>query len=96
MSQSDVGYDEREWDASLPETAIEEIFACAHILYRLSGCVDKVEAYKFVDKWLLSPSDELQGVVPMQMIMDGEGLVVLEYLRDVELGKREQDGLGSN
>jgi hypothetical protein len=58
--------------------------------------VDKVEAYKFVDKWLLSPSDELQGVVPMQMIMDGEGLVVLEYLRDVELGKREQDGLGSN
>ena len=89
-------YDERDYDASLPDTTIEEIFACAHILYRISGCVDKLEAYKFVDKWLLSPSEELEGVVPMQMIMDGEGVVVLEYLRDVEAQVGVQTGVGSN
>lgn len=86
-------YDEREYDSSQPDTCIEEIFAIAHILYKLSGCVDKLEAYKFVDKWLLSPSDELEGIIPMQMIMDGEGLVVLEYLRDVENGVNKERGV---
>lgn len=87
-------YDERDWDASLPDTVIEEIFAVAHILYRLSGCVDKLEAHKFIDQWMLSECEELSGVVPMQMIMDGEGLVVLEYLRDVELQARKDKGIG--
>lgn len=89
-------YDERDWDASLPDTIIEEVFAVAHILYRLSGCVDKLEAHKFIDTWMFSECEELQGVVPMQMIMDGEGLVVLEYLRDVELGHKVDKGEGPN
>jgi len=89
-----VNYDERDWDASLPDTCIEEVFAIAHILYKLSGCVDKLEAYKFVDKWLFSECDELEGVIPMQMVMDGEGLVVLEYLRDVEREHSRKRGFG--
>lgn len=87
-------YDERDWDASLPESCIEEIFAIAHILYRLSGCVDKVEAHKFIDSWMFNECDELEGIIPMQMIMDGEGLVVLEYLRDVELQHFKDKGQG--
>lgn len=89
-----LSYDDRDWDASLPDTCIEEIFAVAHILYRLSGCVDKLEAHKFIDKWLLSECEELEGVIPMQMIMDGEGLVVLEYLRDVEQEHKKSNGTG--
>lgn len=88
-----IEYDERQYDTSLPDTCIEEIFAVAHILYRLSGCVDKLEAHKFIDNWLFNSCEELHGVVPMQMIMDGEGLIVLEYLRDVELEHRKQRGI---
>lgn len=80
-----VDYDERMYDASIPDTATEELLSCIHMLYKLSGHIDKVQAYKFVDKFLLSPCDELDSIVPMQLIVDGEGMVVLEYLRDVEL-----------
>lgn len=78
-------YDERDWDASLPDTSTEEFLECVHILYKLSGCVDKVEAYKFVDRWMFSECEELEGVVPAQLFIDGEGLIALEYLRDVKL-----------
>jgi hypothetical protein len=85
---SAAGYDERGWDTSLPETSIEELLECVHILWRLSGCVDKIEAYKFIDKFLFSENDELEGVVPVDIIRDGEGLVILEYLREVEAGHK--------
>lgn len=80
-----LDYDERMYDASIPDTATEELLGCIHILYKMSGHIDKVQAYKFVDRFLLSPCDDLDGIIPMQMIMDGEGMVVLEFLRDVEL-----------
>ena len=85
-------YDERDWDASLPDTTTEELLSCIHILYKLSGCVDKIEAYKFIDRWLFTECDELEGVVPIQLFSDGEGLIALEYLRDVELKHKGPQG----
>ena len=79
-------YDEREYDSSLPETTTEELLACVHILYRIAASKSVPEPYKFIDKWLLSECDELEGVIPWDVLANGEGLILVEYLRDVELG----------
>jgi peroxiredoxin len=87
-------YDDRNWDVSLPDSMTEEFLACVHILYRLAGIDDREAVYKFVDKWMFTECEELEGIVPVQMIVDGEGLVVLEYLRDVENQHRINNGEG--
>jgi hypothetical protein len=78
-------YDERDYDSSLPDTTTEELLACVHILYRIATSKSVPEPYKFIDKWLLNPCDELEGIVPWNMLFDGEGIILVEYLRDVEL-----------
>lgn len=65
-------------DASIPETSTEELLACVHILWTMfSG------DYAAVDRWLMTSNENLSGDVPIDKIRDGEGLYVLEYLRDV-------------
>jgi len=78
-------YDERGYDSSLPNSMTEEFFACAHILYKIAVDKGLSDLYTFVDKWFLSECDELEGVVPMEVLADGQGLILVEYLRDVEL-----------
>ena len=78
-------YDDREYDASMPDTTTEELLACVHILYRIAASRSVPDPYKFIDKWLLNPCDELEGIVPWNMLLDVEGLILVEYLRDVEL-----------
>lgn len=72
-------YDDREYDSSIPETSTEELLACVHILYKMFDC-----NYSSVDKWLMTSNENLSGDVPIDKIRDGEGLVILEYLRDLE------------
>lgn len=83
-------YDEREYDSSLPETTIEELLATIHILYRM------VPDYKQIDDFLFNPLDELEGIVPIEVFMEGEGLTILEYIRDVEQEWRIKTGRGPN
>jgi len=79
---------EHEYDASIPETATEELLACVHILYRMFD-----GSYPAVDKWLMSSNENLMGDVPINKIRDGEGLYVLEYLRDIqERGRYKVNG----
>lgn len=86
-------YDERKYDSSLPETSTEELLACIHILYEIAHS-GSVEPYKMVDRFLFSECAELENVVPIDVIRDGEGLIVLEYLRDVELNWRSKKSGG--
>ena len=85
-----VDYDEREYDTSLPETSTEELLACVHILYLM------FEDYKAIDKWLMTSNENLMGAVPIDEIRDGDGLVVLEYLRDVYERRRDLTNGGLN
>lgn len=71
-------YDERDYDVSLPETSTEELLACVHILFVMFA-----GDYAAVDKWLMTSNENLMGAVPIDEIRDGEGIVILEYLRDV-------------
>jgi hypothetical protein len=89
-------YDERDYDTSLPDTTTEELLACVHILYRIAHSKSVPEPYKFIDKWLLNPCDELEGIVPWNMLFDGEGIILVEYLRDVELRSSTDSTKDSN
>ncbi len=72
-----------EYDASIPNTGTEELLACIHILYLIYN-----GDYAAVDKWLFSSCANMDGDVPIDQIRDGEGLVVLEYLREVREKQR--------
>ena len=72
-------YDDRDYDASVPNTATEELLAMIHILYKMFE-----GDYASVDKWLLTSNDNLSGDVPIDQIRDGSSLYILEYLRDIE------------
>jgi len=79
-----------EIDASIPETNVEELLACIHILYKMYG------TYADVDRWLFSSNPNLMGAVPIDSFKEGEGLVILEYLRDVSQRAAERVNGGMN
>lgn len=72
-------------DASIPETSTEELLGCIHILYDMFG-----GDYKSVDKWLFTSNEHMFGEIPIDKIRDGEGLEVLEYLREVSERARQR------
>lgn len=74
-----------EVDASIPETSTEELLACIHILYVMFD-----GDYKAIDKWIFTSNENLSGEVPIDSFTQGEGLVILEYLRDVFERRREK------
>lgn len=84
-------YDEREYDVSIPETSTEEFLACVHILFQMFD-----GDYKAIDKWMFTSNENLSGEIPAQSFIDGEGLVILEYLRDVFERRREKVFGGRN
>lgn len=79
-----------EVDVSMPETAIEELLGCVHVLFRISP------DYKQIDDFMFSPCEKLDGIIPIDMIVDGEGIVLLEFLREIENEWREKKNGGKN
>lgn len=62
--------------------------AVIHILYQMFG-----GDYGAIDKWLMTSNENLCGDVPIDKIRDGDGLVILEYVRDVfERGRQKVHG----
>ena len=59
-----------------PNSNTEEMLECIHLLYIFFR-----GDYALIDNWMFSSNPYMNGSIPADLIRDGEGIAVLEFIQ---------------